>query len=173
MASGVTRPDDLVLIAHISGAYGVQGWVKIKPYSSHADALLHARTWWLDKPEWHDVAVLDAKYHSGEVVARLMGVTERNAAETLKGAALWVSRRHFPVLAEDEYYWVDLLGLDVENLLGEHLGQVAGMMDSGAHPILRVERQAASELLIPFVEQFVKSVDQSAKKIRVDWGWDD
>ncbi len=176
---GVPIPDDLVLVGYVSGAYGLQGWVRIKPYSADADALLHAKTWWLDKPDFHDVEVMQSKDHSGDVVARLMGVAGREAAEALKGASVQISRSHFPALADDEFYWVDLLGLAVVNLQGETLGLVKDMMDNGAHPILRVEvpaipdlEKAQQELLIPFVDQFVKTVDRQAKKITVDWGLD-
>ncbi|QAU33784.1 ribosome maturation factor RimM [Janthinobacterium sp. 17J80-10] len=177
-ASGVAIPEDLVLVGHITGAYGIQGWVRIKPYSADADALLHARTWWLDKPEMRDVEVQQAKDHSGDTVARLVGVADRNAAEALKGAAVSVSRRHFPALDEGEFYWIDLIGLAVENLQGEALGQVADMMDNGAHPILRVAppvepgQKPGPEMLIPYVGQFVQAVDLAGKKITVDWGRD-
>ncbi|HEV7619599.1 MAG TPA: ribosome maturation factor RimM [Burkholderiaceae bacterium] len=170
-------PDDLVLVGYVSGAYGINGWVRIKPYSTDADALLHARTWWLDKPDFHDVEMMQAKTHSGDVVARLMGVEGRNAAEALKGATVQIPRSHFPPLSDDEFYWVDLIGLAIENLQGEHLGMVTDLMDNGAHPILRVAvppepEKESQELLIPFVGQFVKTVDQKTKKITVDWGLD-
>lgn len=177
-ASGVTIPEDLLVVGHITGAYGIQGWVKIKPYSADADALLHAKTWWLDKPDFHDVEMMQAKPHSGEVVARLMGVADRNAAEALKGASIQIARSHFPALADGEFYWVDLIGLEVENLQGERIGVVKDLMDNGAHPILRVTLPSASEdgkeqeQLIPFVDQFVRTVDRQAGKITVDWGLD-
>jgi 16S rRNA processing protein RimM len=178
-------PEDLVLVGYISGAYGLNGWVRIRPYSNDADALLHARTWWLDKPELHDVDVMQSKMHTDDVVAQLMGVADRNAAEALKGTTVQIARSHFPALSDDEFYWVDLIGLEVENLQGEHLGLVRDLMDNGAHPILRVAPKAApksaaeeispatsQEMLIPFVDQFVKTVDRTAKKITVDWGLD-
>lgn len=182
-ASGVTVPEDLVLVGYVSGAYGLNGWVRIRPYAADADALLTAKTWWLDKPELHDVDMMQAKMHSGDVVAQLMGVAGREAAEGLRGTAVHISRAHFPALSDDEFYWVDLIGLAVVNLQGEALGVVADMMDNGAHPILRVGRLPASagegptadagaEILIPFVEQFVREVDQAGKKITVDWGLD-
>ena len=177
MQSGVQIPDDLVLVGYIAGAYGLKGWVRIKPYSSEADALLHAKTWWLDKPDMHDVTMMQSKSHSGDVVAQLMGVADRDAAEALKGTAVQIARSHFPALSDDEFYWVDLIGLAVENLQGEQLGNVSDMMDNGAHPILRVavastDGQSSNELLIPFVDQFVITVDRAAKKITVDWGRD-
>lgn len=174
-ASGMPIPDDLVLVGHVTGAYGIQGWVRIRPYSSDGDALLSAKTWWLDKPELHDVDMLQSKLHNDEVVARLVGVSGRDAAEALKGATVQIRRSHFPALDNDEFYWVDLIGLAVVNERGEHLGVVGDLMDNGAHPILRVEQPVAEgekpapELLIPFVDQFVKTVDQAARLITVDW----
>jgi len=172
-------PEDLVLVGHVTGAYGIKGWVKIRPYSSDADALLYAKTWWLDKPALQDVEAMQAKVHGDDVVAQLMGVADRSAAEALKGAAVHVRRSHFPPLSTDEYYWIDLIGLAVENLQGEGLGTVADLMDNGAHPILRVVATSPlpgadkpKEWLIPFVDQFVKTVDQQGKKITVDWGLD-
>jgi 16S rRNA processing protein RimM len=159
----------------VSGAFGVQGWVRIRPYSAEADTLLSARTWWLDKPELRDVDVMQAKPHGDEVVARLVGVAGRDAAEALKGATVQVRRSHFPALDDDEFYWVDLIGLAVVNESGVALGTVADMMDNGAHPILRVAPPAAEdgkprpEMLIPFVDQFVKTVDQAERRITVDW----
>jgi 16S rRNA processing protein RimM len=167
------------LVGYVSGAYGLNGWVRIKPYSADADALLHAKTWWLDKPELRDVDMMQAKYHSGDVVAKLVGISDRDAAEALKGATVQISRSLFPPLADDEFYWVDLIGLSVENLQGEHLGSVRELMDNGAHPILCVAapenpgvEKSKREHLIPFVDHFIKTVDQKAKKITVDWGLD-
>lgn len=170
-------PPDLVPVGHITGAYGVQGWIRIHPYSADAGALLHAKTWWFNQSnQLHDVEKLEAKRHGDSVVARVMGLVERDAAENLKGTVIHIRRSHFPVLAENEFYWCDLIGLAVENCQGESLGVVAGLIESGAHPILRVvgseENSSGREYLIPFVDQFVPSVDQHNKKIIVDWGLD-
>jgi 16S rRNA processing protein RimM len=167
-------PEDLVLVGHIAGAYGLQGWVRIRPYSSEADALLHAKTWWLDKPELCDVERMQVREHSGDIVAQLMGVADRDAAEALKGATVQVSRSHFPALDDNEFYWVDLIGMAVENPEGQALGTVKDMMDNGAHPILRVQPtgENAQEMLIPFVDQFVIKVDRDARKITAEWGLD-
>ena len=175
--AGIQVPDDLVHVGHVTGAYGIKGWVRIRPYSADADAMLHAKTWWLDKPSLRDVDMLQAKQHGEDVVAQLVGVADRDAAEAIKGAAVQVRRSHFPVLSNDEYYWVDLIGLAVVNLEGDTLGKVVDLMDNGAHPILRVqesdpESSKPREWLIPFVDQFVKTVDQQGNTISVDWGRD-
>ena len=181
-ASGVQVPDDLAQVGFVFGAYGVAGWVRIRPFSEDADALLAVKTWWIDKPGLHDVEVKQCKLHGGDVVAQLVGVSDRNVAEALKGAAVSIPRSHFPALSDDEFYWAELIGLDVENLQGEHLGTVTDMMSNGPQSILRItpaataaaqpEEVAAQERLIPFVDAFIIKVDKDAKKITVDWGLD-
>ena len=177
---GVKVPVDLVQVGYVSGAYGLNGWIRVTPFSSTADALLNAKVWWFDKPALRDVDVMQAKLHSGDVVAQMMGVAGRDAAEALKGTAIQIPRSHFPALSDGEFYWVDLIGLAVVNVQGESIGIVHDMMDNGAHPILRIlptspvlaDQTPSAEILIPFVDQFVKTVDQLEKKVVVDWGLD-
>lgn len=174
-------PDDLIQVGHITGAYGIRGGIRVTPYSMDADALLSVKTWWIDKPSLRTVQVRNAKYHSGDVTATLVDVTDRDMAEALKGATVQVSRADFPELPEDEYYWTDLIGLDAVNLQGEALGKVTDMMHNGAQSILRITPvpdpnaapdAKAPERLVPFVDQYVKTVDLQARLITLDWGLD-
>lgn len=172
-------PDDLTQVGYVSGPFGVTGSIRVTPFSVDADALLNVKTWWLDKPSMRSVSVRTAKMHGGDVVSQLVGLLGRDAAEALKGAGVFVSRAEFPPLPEDEYYWSDLIGLDVVNLQGENLGTVTDLMHNGAQSILRIapvpeagSDSEAPERLIPFVDQFVKTVEIAAKKITVDWGLD-
>ena len=174
-------PDDLTQVGYVSGPFGVTGSIRVTPFSTDADALLNVKTWWLDKPALGAVTVRTAKMHGGDVVAQVVGVVGRDASEALKGAAVSIPRSQFPKLSDDEYYWSDLIGLDVVNLQGEALGTVTDMLHNGAQSILRVAPVAAAdsaselkapERLIPFVGQFISTVDLTAKKITVDWGLD-
>jgi 16S rRNA processing protein RimM len=179
VASGGQTPDDLTQVGYVAGAYGIAGAIRVTPFSTDADALLNVKTWWLDKPSLRSVTVRTTKLHGGDVVATLVGMAGRDAAEALKGAAVHVSRREFPALEEDEYYWSDLIGLDVVNLQGEALGKVIDMMSNGPQSILRIEpvpeqgsTEKAPERLVPFVDQFVKTVSLKARTITLDWGLD-
>ncbi|MBQ5966001.1 ribosome maturation factor RimM [Massilia sp. ZL223] len=172
-------PDDLIQVGYVSGAYGLVGGIRITPHSMDADALLNVKTWWLDKPTLRPVSVRTAKFHSGDVVATLVGMRDRNEAEALKGATIQVSRKDFPALDNDEYYWTDLIGLDVVNLQGEALGKVTDMMHNGAQSILRITPVSegdptakVEDRLVPFVDQFVKTVNLEGKLITLDWGLD-
>ncbi|MEX3785683.1 ribosome maturation factor RimM [Paraburkholderia sp. BR14374] len=174
-------PADAVEVGAIVDAYGLKGWVKV---AAHADAgqggdtLLSAKRWWLLKgQERKSAPTLQAKTHSDSVVARLGGIADRDVALALRGSRVYISRSEFPALEADEFYWVDLIGLDVVNLAGLSLGKVASMIDNGAQSVLRIEYPATDrsgkpivgERLIPFVGVFVKTVDQTAKQIVVDW----
>lgn len=179
MANGAGHldvPSDLIEVGHISGAYGIRGWARIVPYSAEADVLLTVKDWWLDLPEMHNVKVMQARRHGDEIVALFSGIDNREAAEALRGSVICISRSRFPGLPEDEYYWVDLIGLSVFNLRGDLLGTVRGMMDNGVHPILQVAVGNSGgkirELLIPFVDRFIDDVDREGGKITVDWELD-
>jgi 16S rRNA processing protein RimM len=91
----------------------------------------------------------------------------------MRGARIFVPRSSFPSAASDEFYWVDLIGLQVVNREGRPLGEVLGLIDNGAHSVLRVAPPAAgAERLIPFVAAYIDRVDLAARRIEVDWGLD-
>ncbi|NYH13366.1 ribosome maturation factor RimM [Paraburkholderia bryophila] len=174
-------PADVVEVGKIVDAYGLKGWVKVAAHADAGhggDALLSAKRWWLMQGhERRSTPSLQAKTHSDSVVAQLGGVADRDVALAMRGTRIYISRSEFPALEADEFYWVDLLGLDVVNVAGVHLGKVADMIDNGAHSVLRIEYPATDksgkpvtgERLIPFVGVFVKTVDQTAGLITVDW----
>jgi len=182
-------PDDLIEVGAIAQAYGVRGQVKVLPHANVGDALVAAPYWWLAKSATgrggpvgtkRRVKVLGARHHSGSVAAALSGSTDRDAAEALRGSTVWVRRADFPKLDDGEYYWVDLIGLDVFNPSGTTLGRVVDLMDNGAHSVLRVGFDVTDaaghvtqdERLIPFVDAYLRDVDLTAKKIVVDWDVD-
>lgn len=124
--------------------------------------------------------ITQAREQGDVVVAQAQEVPDRNAAEALRGARVFVSRGSFPSAQAGEYYWVDLIGLAVVNREGAALGTVSGLLDTGPHSVLRVQRPEApagapldeTERLIPFVAAFIDDVDLPARRITVDWGLD-
>ncbi|MBV8626841.1 MAG: ribosome maturation factor RimM [Paraburkholderia sp.] len=179
--SAESWPDDAVEVGAIVDAYGLKGWVKVAAHADAGqggDALLSAKRWWLMKGrERRSAPVLHSKTHSDSIVAHLGGVSDRDVALSVRGYSVFIRRGDFPALETDEFYWVDLIDLDVVNEAGVALGKVAGMIDNGAHSVLRIEyptlgrdgKPATGERLIPFVGVYVKTVDQAAKQIIVDW----
>jgi 16S rRNA processing protein RimM len=170
-------PADAVEVGRIVGAWGVKGGFKVQPFAADPQALFSTKRWYLRPPEGPGLApppllrVTQSREHGGGVVASAQEVPDRNAAEALKGARVFVARSSFPTAGADEYYWVDLIGCEVVNREGSALGTVADLMDTGVHSVLRVG-QGEQERLIPFVAAYIDAVDLAARRITVDWGLD-
>jgi 16S rRNA processing protein RimM len=172
-------PADAVEVGVVIGAWGIRGAIKVKPHAADPQALLGSRHWFLGASEGpaasqapQHCGVVQARVHADGIVAQLREVPDRSAAEGLKGVRIFVSRAEFPKTTSDEFYWVDLIGLAVVNREGEPLGSVSGLIDTGAHSVLRVATGDEDERLIPFVDAYVDSVDLAARRIVVDWGLD-
>jgi 16S rRNA processing protein RimM len=160
--------DELVVMGRIAAPYGVKGWVKVHPYTEYLDGLLDYPVWRLGKRgAWRSYRVLDGRPHGRLLLAELEGVGDRDGAERLRGMEIAVARHELPEPDEDEYYWADLIGLEVVNVAGLSLGRVEGLLETGAHDVLRVIGE--QERLIPFTAPIVVAVDKAAGCIRVDW----
>lgn len=175
---------DAIEVGGILGAWGVKGWVKVLTHNDSSEALFSCKQWFAQTPDPKIRPVFEAfagtvilqvsevKVHSDSVVAKFEGLDDRSAAEALRGARIFLARSSFPATNKDEYYWVDLLGLDVVNLQGDSLGRVRDLMSTGPHAVLCVEYQEdgkSAERMIPFVAAYVDAVDLAGKRITVDW----
>ncbi len=173
-------PADAIEVGRIADAWGVKGWFKVLPHSASPEALFSSRRWYLlpseRGPKGFSGTVLlrvrEAKEHSGGVVASAHEIDDRAAAEALKGARIFVARSSFPTAGPDEYYWVDLLGLEVVNREGLVLGRVRDLLSTGPQTVLVVDYMDGgqpAERMIPFVSAYVDTVDLAGKRITVDW----
>lgn len=155
-------------MGRIAAPYAVKGWVKVQPYTEYLESLLDYPVWRLGKGgSWQLYRVLDGRPHGRFLLAQLEGVGDRDAAQRLRGMDVAVARDELPELSEGEYYWADLVGLEVVSVAGLSLGRVEGLIETGAHDVLRVGGER--ERLIPFTAPIVLEVDLSARFIRVDW----
>ena len=116
--------------------------------------------------------VKQAREQADVIVATVDDVEDRNAAEALKGARVFVSRSAFPTPDSDEYYWVDLIGLNVVNRSNEALGEVVDLLDTGPTCVLRLKAADGTERMIPFVSAYIDSVSLAERRIVADWGLD-
>ena len=176
----VDLPADAVEVGRITSAWGVQGWFKVLTHSTDPQAVLASRQWFLQPSEkgartFSGTALLpvrQAKLHSGTVVALADGIGDRDSAELLRGARIFVPRSAFPAASTDEYYWVDLIGLQVVNREGVALGQVSDLLTTGPQTVLVIVFEDAGkpqERMVPFVSAHVDAVDLPGRRITVDW----
>lgn len=161
----------IVVMGRVVAPYGVQGWLKVRPFTQFPEALLAHASWRLgtEGAAWRTFRVLEARLHGDLVVAQLRGLHRREDAAAWRGAAVGIPRSALPALAEGEIYLEDVLGLEVVNREGTALGRVAGFVDTGAHPVLKVVQGKLPLLLIPLVPAHVDAIDLAAGRIIVDW----
>jgi 16S rRNA processing protein RimM len=173
-SGGVVPLTDLVVLGKIVGPYGLRGAVKVHPFADDPLAWAKLPYWWLgrdgDAPElWRQTRVLRCKAHGESLVAELACLVDRNASEAVHGVLVGVPRAALPAAAEGEYYWADLVGLDVKNIRGESLGRVLGLIETPANTVLRIGDDVRAEQLLPFVATVVIDVDLAERTVRVDW----
>lgn len=181
VATEAGKPGDAVEVGRVIGAWGVKGGLKIKPIAADPQALFSSKRWYLEAstrlparpdsglPRW--LRIIQAREQGDSIVATAHDIADRDAAESLKGASVFVSRASFPTPDPDEFYWVDLIGLSVVDQAQRALGRVVGLIETGPHCVLRIQGAdpEADETLIPFVDVYVLKVDLAGRRIDVEW----
>jgi 16S rRNA processing protein RimM len=161
----------MIVMGRIGGPFGIKGWIKVQPFTGGLDGLLEHQGWWLGRDgRWERIQVEDGAVHGRTLIAKLQGCEDRQAAARLKGLEIAIPRDQLPASADGEYYWSDLIGLEVANREGVALGRIARLIETGASPVLVVEGER--ERLIPFAQTVIVSVNLADRRLTVDWGAD-
>jgi 16S rRNA processing protein RimM len=164
----------MIVMGRVISAHGVRGWIKVRAFTSSPDALLAYRSWWLahDDAAWCEFRVNAARGHAGTVVAGLEGLDAREEAAHWSGAWVAIPRSALPETEPGQVYLADLVGLGVVNREGRSMGRVTGIMETAAHPVLRVDDGGGPERLIPLVDAYVDRIDLVGGRVVVDWRTD-
>lgn len=170
MSEDSQRDQKVVPLGYVSGTYGLQGWIKVHSWTSPREAILGYRPW-LFGAEQQAVEVIEGRAQGKTIVARLPGINDAEQAQAWVGKEIAVPRAQLPEPAGQQWYWADLIGLEVVNTGGERLGRIEKMMETGANDVMVVAGER--EMLLPFVPGvYVKSVDLEAGRVVVDWQQD-
>lgn len=161
-------PPDIVVMGRIAAPFAVKGWVRLQVFTEYLDSLLDYPVWWIKQAgEWNRFTVVEGAPHGKGLIARLEGVDDREGALALRGAEVGVPRADLPEPGEDEYYWQDLIGMDVVTGSGVALGKIDDLMETGANDVLCV--RGDRQRLIPFVAAVVQDVSIAERRVTVDW----
>jgi len=172
---GSCQGRDVVQVGTVTGVFGLKGWVKVFSYTDPIESIVDYQPWLIKRGESEQLAeVAQARCQSKKIQIRMRGYETRDQAEALVGMEIWVERRLFSALDEDEYYWFELKGLAVVNELNERLGTMDSVLETGANDVLVVVPDPTSidqqERLIPYVQsEVVNKVDLKSGLIRVNW----
>jgi 16S rRNA processing protein RimM len=170
MPSEVENATDPVVVGRIQGAFGIRGWIRLISYTEPPANILDYDAWLLQQGSaWEPCERLAVREQGSGFVAKLKGIDDRDAAGAMKGRLLAVAPSALPEPAEDEFYWRDLVGLQVYGAAGQHIGSVRDMMATGANDVLIVALAGGGQELIPFHRQYVPEVDLAGGKLTVDW----
>ena len=168
----MTDTQNRVAMGYIKGVFGIKGWLKIAANTEYSDSLLDYPEWQLVKDGKTVVVTLEeGKVVNGELQVKFEGINDRDLAFSLRGYTIEIPREAFAPTEEGEYYWADLVGMTVVNKDHTVLGKVSNLMETGANDVLVVNGKYG-QILIPFVSQYIETVDTGSKTITADWGLD-
>lgn len=157
----------MVLVGVIAGAHGVRGAVRVKSFTDAPESVAAYGPLFDESGERRfDLRLVGST--KGGVIAQLSGVSDRNAAEALRGQRLYVPRQALPETDEEEFYHADLIGMTVETVAGTVLGRVRAVQNYGAGDLIEVERDGGHSVELPFTRTVVPVVDLAARRLVVD-----
>lgn len=157
--------ENLIEIGQIVNTHGLRGDVKVMP--------------WCDDPEiFHELAyvmidgvefdIQKSSLHKNTVLLKLEGIDHINDAERYRNKVLFVPRKELGELPEGTYYIRDLLGCKVETVDGRQLGEICDIIKTGSNDVYVVEDKAKKQVLIPVIDEVIKSVSIDEKQIVIE-----
>ena len=163
-----------VELGKIVGVWGVKGWIKLHSYTRNRVDIAQYSTWYLQEPrkktEPVAINVINCREQAQGIVAQLDGVVDRDQAMAMSGQKIFVKKSDLPELPEGEFYWQQLIGLEVANSTTK-IGVVDSILETGANDVLVVkqEQKGQADVLIPYTDQVVLEIDIEEGTMLVDW----
>lgn len=153
----------LIPVGQIVNVHGIKGAVKIKPYLNEP-TLMASFGPLTDKTGEKVFEIFESRIHKDLIIANLKGISDRNAAEALKGTTLYVHKDVLPQGDDDEFYHHDLIGMDVLSN-GAVYGKVKAVENYGAGDILEIEKTNGKVMAFAFTDENFPNVNVAAKTI--------
>ncbi|WP_237398352.1 MULTISPECIES: ribosome maturation factor RimM [unclassified Gilliamella] len=168
--------ENLIVVGKLGSSYGIRGWIRIFSFTEIPDSIFDYTPWYIQRAgQWQEIIVESFKPHNQDMIVKLKGIDDRDQANALTNAEVFVDAEKLPALSNGDFYWKDLIGCRVKTVNGYDLGLVTDLMETGSNDVLVVKANlkdafGTTERLIPFVEdQFIKQVDLTTKTVLVDW----
>ncbi|MBA2711646.1 MAG: ribosome maturation factor RimM [Tatlockia sp.] len=166
------KSTDWVVVGRFGRPHGIKGFITIHSFTEPQDNLLRYKDWHaLLAKQWQPLKIQHIEVTNKSILAQVEGYTEREQVASLTNVEIAISRTQLPSLTQGEYYWDQLVGMQVINQQGQVFGKVKEIMPTGANDVLVVEGEKRH--LIPYLPgQFVIEVDVGQRLILVDWDMD-
>ncbi len=169
-------PENPIVLGKMGSTYGIRGWLRVFSSTEDAESIFEYLPWFIQQGgKWQAVELESWKRHNQDLIIKVKGVEDRDAANLLTNREIVVDSSQLPDLDEGDYYWKDLFGCQVVTTSGYELGKIIDMMETGSNDVMVVKANlkdafGIKERLIPFLDgQVIKKVDLTAQVIEVDW----
>lgn len=149
--------DKRILIGEITTAHGIKGFVKVRSYADDQTLLEHEG---IQNESGQPVSIKIKNAIKGDWVAEVKGITDRNAAERLRGTKLYIDRAALPDADEGEYYIEDLKGLRVIDENGKEIGKLLGIENFGASDLLDIKPESGASFYLPFTDDAEVNIEE-------------
>lgn len=166
--SGVS-PEDLVLVGSVLRPHGLKGLLRIRSYAQSEKTFLNAGSVFLKttRGETRELGVLSISPHQRIFLLKLKGLESLEEAEAYRGAAIFVKRGCLSRESDEEYFWHEIIGLQVYLKSGEYIGTIREVFPTGSNDVF-VLREGDVEILIPATHDVVREIDLDRKRMIID-----
>ena len=163
-------PENLLLVGKVMRPHGLGGLLRIYSYAQAVETFLKADSIFLklDPEEFREHSVVSLKTHRNAHLLKLEGLDSLEDAEMCRGAEILIRKDSLDPKDEEEYFWFELMGLEVYLENGRYMGVLKDILNTGSNDIYIV-RKGKKEILIPALYDVIKKIDlESSKMIVVD-----
>ncbi len=157
--------ENLLEIGQIVNTHGLRGDVKVMPWCDDPE-IFHELAYVLIDGEEYEIQ--KSSLHKNAVLLKLKGIDHINDAENYRNKVLTIPREELGELPEGTYYICDLLGCSVETVDGRLLGKICDIIKTGSNDVYVVEDITKKQVLIPVIDEVIKSVSIDEKRIVIE-----
>jgi len=151
-------------VGQIVNTFGIKGFVKVNPFTDDITRFEELKNVYIKEKKYE---IKEVKYHKNMVLLKFKGIDKIEDAEVLRNCYLEIERENAKKLEENEYYIVDLLGLEVYSDEGTLLGVVDDIYNTGSNDIYVVKDELGKQTLLPAIKEVIKNINIEEKKITV------
>lgn len=166
--SSPTEHPKRLIMGRIGAPYGVKGWLKVTSYTHPKANILQYSTWQVKAgQQWQSLSPAETQTQGNALLVKLANCNTPEEAQQWTNATIAIYHNELPQLADDEYYWNDLIHSEVVTDTGTHLGTVTRLLETGSNDVFVVEGDQRH--LIPYTDDCVTHIDTHNHIITVDW----
>jgi 16S rRNA processing protein RimM len=161
---------DLFPIGRVANPHGVKGKIKVGYFGEDFSQFHFYREVFIEDRmgRLQSYEILEATPQPPRLILQLKDIRTVEEARTLVGKEIYVRKECLPDLPQDEYYWMEMIGMEVETEEGKRIGRIKKIFPTGAHDIYVVQGERG-EIFLPAVEEVIQSIDRERKVMKVIW----